>query len=151
MKPSSHSALKGLRVLVVDDQVDSCELTQFILEDYGIEVKAALTVQQAVEIFVRFQPDILVSDLMMPYEDGYSLMHQIRRLEVEQAKTKTLAVVITAEARREAHERALLAGFHSVLVKPVDFTELIEVIANLVKPQEQASEPIEKHNLAALS
>jgi CheY-like chemotaxis protein len=71
---TNFSSLQGLRVLVVDGNVDCCDLIKLLLQLYGVEVQTAFSVQQALKIFRQWQPDILVSDITLPQEDGFALI-----------------------------------------------------------------------------
>jgi PAS domain S-box-containing protein len=122
--------LNGLRVLVVDDEADARVLLTTILEEYGAEVTAVSTVRQALATVARLQPDVLVSDIGMPEEDGYTLIRQLRELDAQQGGTIP-AVALTAYARAEDRTQSLLAGFQLHVPKPVDPRELAAVVANL--------------------
>ena len=76
------STLDGLRVLVVDDDLDSCAWMTCLLELYGIEVHSTLTVHQALAAFDELRPDLVLSDIAIPGEDGYSLLRQIRKSKI---------------------------------------------------------------------
>ena len=75
----ASQALAGIKALVVDDDQDSCDLTRFLLEIYGIEVMTAVSALDALEVIKKFQLDILISDIAMPDVDGYSLIRRIRQ------------------------------------------------------------------------
>ncbi|KAF3885318.1 MULTISPECIES: hybrid sensor histidine kinase/response regulator [Nostocales] len=128
--PSPHP-LNGLRILVVDDEPDARQIITTALGQYKATVMAVATATEAFEALQRFQPDVLVSDISMPQEDGYSLIRKIRELSEEQGG-RTPAVALTAYARAEDCDRALLAGFQLHVPKPVNPDELAAVIANLV-------------------
>lgn len=83
---SSFSSLKGLQVLVVDDSADCRDLLKFILEEFLVVVKIATSVQEALLVLMQWQPDILISAIAMPGEDGYSLMRQLRIIEKYQQR-----------------------------------------------------------------
>lgn len=123
-------ALEGLRVLIVDDDVDSCDLLMLTLESHAMEAQVAFSASEALKAFVQFQPDVLVSDIAMPYEDGYSLIRKVRQLETDEKVIPAIAV--TAMAREEVQTHALTSGFDRWIVKPFDPNELITAIANLV-------------------
>jgi CheY-like chemotaxis protein len=131
-------ALDGLRVVVVDDCADTLELIAFILEQCRAQVQTATSVEEAIQAITQLKPDILISDIGMPDEDGYSLIHQVRTLEVEQGKP-ILAVALTAFAREEDRTRTLDAGFQMHLPKPVEPTELVAVVANLAARSQSQS------------
>ena len=124
--------LNGLQILVVDDNADTRELIAFILEQSGGQVRAVSSVGEALEALERLKPDVLVSDIGMPDEDGYSLIRKVRAQEAEQEE-KILAVALTAFARDEEHRLALQAGFQVHVSKPIEPEELVKVVANLAK------------------
>jgi len=124
------AALRGLKVLVVDDEADARELLGMILEQAGAEVALAGSAREAIEVFGRFRPDVLVSDIGMPGDDGYSLIRRIRALE--DGGRAVPAVALTAFARAEDRSQALGSGFQAHLAKPIEPGELTEVIAGLI-------------------
>ncbi|MBA3766842.1 MAG: MEDS domain-containing protein [Acidobacteria bacterium] len=126
-------SLEGVRVLLVDDDRDSLQMLAVILTDYKAGVQTAASVAEALEVFQWYKPDVLVSDLAMPDEDGYSLIGKIRALQTESAR-QTPAVALTAYVRVEDRTRALSAGFNMFVPKPVEPNELITAIVNLTEP-----------------
>jgi PAS domain S-box-containing protein len=125
-------ALDGLQVLLVDDNADTRELIAFILEQSGAEVTSVSSVSEALEALVRLRPNILVSDIGMPDEDGYSLIRQVRSHKALDGQ-KIPAVALTAFASDEERRLALEAGFQVHLSKPIEPDKLVTVVANLVK------------------
>jgi PAS domain S-box-containing protein len=123
-------SLQGLRVLVVDDEADTRELICEVLKECGSEVITSCSVVEALEALEQHKPDILISDLGMPDEDGYSLISKIRALPVERGG-QIPAAALTAYARTEDRMRVLRAGFQFHLPKPVDSAELVTVVASL--------------------
>ncbi|HEY9812095.1 MAG TPA: ATP-binding protein, partial [Candidatus Sericytochromatia bacterium] len=128
----SSSLLSGLRILVVDDEPDARELLIAILGDYGAEVTAVSSASEAFEVLQTLQANVLVSDIGMPNEDGYALIRKIRTLHPEQGG-KIPAIALTAYARTEDRNQAILAGFQLHVSKPVNPTELATMVANLVE------------------
>ncbi|MBD2496029.1 response regulator [Nostoc sp. FACHB-280] len=130
---SSHSELDltGMRVLAVEDDPDSREFLVFVLEQYGATVMAVANTAAGFELFPEFQPDILVSDIGMPGEDGYSLIRKIRKLPANQGG-KIPAIALTAYAKTEDSQQALAAGFQTHLPKPVEPTLLAKAIIDLL-------------------
>ncbi|WP_293125569.1 response regulator [Microcoleus sp. bin38.metabat.b11b12b14.051] len=122
--------LLGVKILVVDDEVDSREFMMFVLSDSGAAVRAASSAAEAFEVASAFCPDILVSDIGMPEEDGYSLLRKLRSLK-SQNRGKFRAIALTAYARDEDRDRALKAGFDRHLPKPVPPDVLVEAIVSL--------------------
>jgi CheY-like chemotaxis protein/two-component sensor histidine kinase len=128
--------LEGVRVLVVDDEPDARSLIERLLEDCEATVTTAGSASEALEHVVREPPDVLLSDIGMPKEDGYSLMRRIRRLSGEASRIP--AIALTAYARSEDRTKALQAGFQIHLTKPVEPAKLIATVARLVKPDSNA-------------
>ncbi|KYF70136.1 hypothetical protein BE15_24155 [Sorangium cellulosum] len=120
----------GLRVLVVDDEDDAGEIAGAMLRELGVEPRVVRSVEEALRALVEFRPDILISDLGMPHEDGFSLMRKVRALAPD-AGGAIPAIAITAYARREDRQRALASGFQVYLTKPVVAAELSEVVSSL--------------------
>jgi CheY-like chemotaxis protein len=127
--------LAGARALVVDDEYDARELLKSALSHYGAEVIAVNSAAEAYTMITEAQPrdrpDILVADIGMPDEDGYSLIRRVR--EWERARGVYIpAVALTAYGRAEDRMRSLKAGFQMHVSKPVDPDELVIVIKSLV-------------------
>ena len=116
----------GLRILVVDDELDTREFVTFALERSSAEVITASSAIEAMHLFAEFKPRVIVSDLSMPVNDGYSLLKSLR-----EAHADIPVLALSAMARPEDKARALDAGFNYFLSKPVDPNELISVIAAL--------------------
>ena len=123
-------SLEGLKVLVVDDEADTRELIGEVLKEVGSEVITCRSVEEALVALEEHKPDILISDLGMPDEDGYSLISKIRALPSEQGG-HIPAAALTAYARAEDRMRVLRSGFQFHLPKPVDSAELVTVVASL--------------------
>ena len=128
--PDELPSLEGLKVLVVDDEADTRELIREVLHECGSEVITCRSVAEALEALEQYQPDILISDLGMPDEDGYSLISKIRALPAERGG-QIPAAALTAYARAEDRLRVLRSGFQFHLPKPVDSAELVTVVASL--------------------
>jgi PAS domain S-box-containing protein len=122
-------ALDGVSVLVVDDEPDARELLTVVLRHYGATVTAVESAGGALESLERARPDVLVSDIGMPGEDGYTLIRRIRAMEPEGRPIP--AIALTAYARTEERARALRAGYQRHVAKPVEPLELASVIASL--------------------
>ena len=123
-------SLEGLKVLVVDDEADTRELISEVLKEVGSEVITCRSVAEALVALEQHKPDILISDLGMPDEDGYSLISKIRALPAERGG-HIPAAALTAYARAEDRMRVLRSGFQFHLPKPVDSAELVTVVASL--------------------
>jgi PAS domain S-box-containing protein len=124
--------LTGLRVLVVDDEADVRQWITAVLKECGAKVTAFSSTGQALEALEELHPDVLISDIGMPNEDGYALMRKIRELEPELGG-RIPAVALTGYARVEDYKEALAAGFQLHVAKPVRAAELIAVVASLGK------------------
>ncbi len=129
---ASAPSLHGIRVLVVDDELDSREITAAVLARCGADVSSVGSAEEAVSLVKRSRPDVILSDIEMPEEDGYSLMRRIRLLApVEGGRTP--AAALTAYAGTEDRMRALAAGFQIHVPKPVQPAELAAVVASLAR------------------
>jgi PAS domain S-box-containing protein len=128
----SSTALQGLLVLVTDDEQNARELVAEILRQHGAELMIAASASEALALIAGAKrlPDLLVSDISMPEEDGYSLIRKLRRLSGEEGG-QIPAIALTAFGRMEDRVRALSAGFQMHLPKPVEPAELALVAANL--------------------
>ena len=129
--------LDGVYVLLVDDDRDNLQILSVMLTERRATVQAASSVAEALEMLTWYKPDVLVSDLAMPEEDGYSLIGKVRALEGKNGR-QIPAVALTAYVRVEDRARALTAGFNLFVAKPVEPNELIAAIANLAEPGEAA-------------
>jgi len=124
--------LTGVKVLVVDDEADARGLVRRLLEDCGATVIVAASASEGYWMLQSERPDILVSDIGMPCEDGYALIRRVRALEAEKGGD-TPAVALTAYARAEDRMKAVAAGFQHHVVKPVEPAELITMVAALAR------------------
>lgn len=131
MSSSLAGLLTGLKILVVDDDADSRDFLVFALEDCGAIATAVTSANSAMEVLVSFKPDVLISDIGMPEQDGYSLMRQVRALPRERGG-QIPAIAITAYAAERDRQEAIAAGFQRHLSKPVMPNELANVIAKLI-------------------
>ena len=122
--------LGGVRVLVVDDDADGRQALGTMLERAGASVAQAATSSEAFDVLASFRPHVMVSDLGLPREDGFSLVARVRALPPEHGGS-TPAVAVTAHAQAEEMARALRAGFQLHLAKPVDPAELAAAVARL--------------------
>ena len=124
--------LSGVNVLIVDDDSDTLKLMTTALTRRQATVTAVSSAGEAIKAIRRKRPDVLVSDIAMPDEDGYGLIEKIRLLEANEAESIP-AVAITAYAKEEDREKALSSGFQIYLAKPVELTELISVVARAAR------------------
>jgi signal transduction histidine kinase/ActR/RegA family two-component response regulator len=122
--------LDGLRVLLVDDDPDSVDLATAILAGAGADVLACRSAAEALQAVQAWRPDVLVSDIEMPEEDGYSLIRKVRALDPGHGG-KTPAVALTAYGRTQDRMQSLTAGYSMHVPKPVDPGELTTIIASL--------------------
>jgi PAS domain S-box-containing protein len=121
-----NARLDGLRVLVVDDEADARSLVEEILRQYGADVKVAESAAGGRAALAAFKPDVIVSDIGMPDEDGYAF---IRRVRADGGRMP--AVALTAYASQQDAQRAFTAGFQKHVTKPVEPARLVSVVANL--------------------
>jgi CheY-like chemotaxis protein len=124
------SDLNGVRVLVLDDERDARDLLELVLTRAGATVVKASSAAEAMQQLEHFEPDVIVSDIGMPNEDGYSFMQRVRATE---AHRHVQSIALTAYARGEDRQQALRAGFSTHLGKPVDPGDLTAAVSRLIR------------------
>ncbi len=130
-RPTRLPRLTGAAVLVVDDDPDAREVLRTILEDAGARVTTSSSARETRDLFTAMRPDLLIADIGMPDEDGYSLMLSIRSLET--GSSHVPAIALTAHTRPEDVEHALASGFQLHIAKPIDSNRLVTSVASLVE------------------
>ena len=125
-----HPSLKGVTVLAVDDEADARQLIKRVLEDCGARVLVAASSEEALELLEQDRPNMIISDIGMPGEDGYAFIGKVRSLSDKEGGNIP-AAALTAFARSEDRTRALRAGFQTHVSKPVEPAELAAVVASL--------------------
>jgi CheY-like chemotaxis protein len=132
LEVSAKPSLKGIKVLVVDDDEDARDVLKAALNNYGAEVATATGASQALDKLASEKMDVLVSDINMPGMDGYELIRRVRERTPEQGG-QIPAVALTAYARAEDRMRALQSGYQTHVPKPVEPAELEIVVATLAR------------------
>jgi CheY-like chemotaxis protein len=130
---SGHEALRrldGIRVLVVDDEAGTNEAVQALFTSCGATVRLASSAAEALVVLDGWRPDVLVSDIAMPVEDGYELIRKVRARDAAHSGSIP-AVALTAYAKIEDRVSILSAGFQMYLSKPADPAELVAVVGSL--------------------
>ncbi|MFN6538814.1 MAG: response regulator [Nostoc sp. EkiNYC01] len=122
---------RDTQILVVDDEPDIRDLVTFILQDYGVEVTAVASAQEALQALSEWIPDVLISDIGMPKTDGYMLMREVRKRSPQQGG-HVRAIALTAYAGEINQQQALAAGFQMHIAKPIDPEELVKAIVGLI-------------------
>ncbi|MEH2307589.1 hybrid sensor histidine kinase/response regulator [Nostoc sp.] len=128
----ASTPLAGLKVLVVDDEADTRNLLSFMFEEYGAIATAVASVDEALAVLEQAKADILISDIGMSEQDGYTLIRKLRSLEPEKGGCMP-AIALTAYTREEDRLEALSAGFQQYLSKPIDPNKLIAMVASVLK------------------
>ena len=128
--PGEHPDLTGFEILAVDDQPDARELIKRILGRCGATVETAASGAEALKCIARKKPHVLIMDIGMPDEDGYSVIRKVRELPAEKGGSVP-AIALTAFARLDDRRRAILSGFQMHMSKPVEPSELIAIVASL--------------------
>ena len=123
-------SLEGIKVLAVDDEPDARELLQVVLSHYNANVKVVASTSDALKVIQEWQPNVIISDIGMPGEDGYALIRKLRGLPADRGGNVP-AAALTAYARSEDRVRAIAAGYQTHLTKPVEPSELVAVVASL--------------------
>ena len=124
--------LAGLHILAVDDDEDTRALVRIVLESCGARVTLATSAEEGLVALRNERPDVILSDLGMPNEDGYSLLAKVRALPADRGGC-TPAAALTAFARGEDRIKVLNSGFQVHIAKPVEPTELVAMVASLAK------------------
>jgi PAS domain S-box-containing protein len=130
-RKQSKVALNGLRILYVEDDVDSRQALAAVLMQYDAEVRTVATVHEALGLLTNWRPDLLISDIGLPDEDGYDLIRKVRARQPEDGGTIP-AIALTGYAGVSEHELALSAGYQKYLVKPIKPENLAEIIGTIV-------------------
>ncbi|MEO6419416.1 MAG: ATP-binding protein, partial [Polyangiaceae bacterium] len=139
--PSSSASveLADLRVLLVEDEPDGRGMVRVILEHAGATVRAESSAKDACVAFEEYRPDVIISDIGLPGEDGYALIGRLRAIEASSG-SRAIAVALTAYAAEEDRDKAIRAGFDAHVSKPVDAIELVSTVARLLQ-ERKASRP----------
>ena len=128
---ADRAPLEDIRVLIVEDDADAAEMLRYALRGVGAQTRNAYSVAEAIDSLGDWTPNVVLSDITMPDEDGYSFIRRIREMKsVELAEIP--AIALTAMARSEDGDRALSSGFHLHMPKPVDIDELTRAIGSLL-------------------
>ena len=122
--------LEGLRIVLVDDDPDARDLLTTVLMQRSAEVFAAESASEAFQLVKQERPDVLISDIAMPEEDGYTLIRRVRTLSEEEGG-RTPSIAVTAYAGRADRNRALEAGFDAHYPKPIDIDGLIDRLLDI--------------------
>ena len=139
---SEGGPLQGLKILVVDDEADGRELLRIMLSQSGATVTAVESVKEALASTHQFMPDILVSDIGMPGQDGYALIRHIRTME---SGEKVAALALTAYASPEDYDKTIAAGFDAYLCKPVEPAKLVRTVGSLAGRTWEDTKPRRSH------
>jgi len=126
--------LDGKRILVVDDEEDARDLLMEVLKENGAESRGARSAVEALSLVDEFRPDVILSDIGMPVDDGYSLIRRLRAIEAERKTAPIPALALTAYAREADRRMALEAGYQMHVPKPVEPSALVEAIARWASP-----------------
>ena len=137
---SSQRLPRGLKVLVVDDDPDGRLALGMLLSQAGMDVALAASVREARRAIERGEPDAVLSDLMMPDEDGFALIEMLRAKE-KKAGHHIPALAISALSDPEIQRRAVEEGFDAYFVKPCDFQEVFGTLARLAQPGSKSRRP----------
>ena len=122
--------MQDVEVLVVEDQPDARELIRLVLQHQGAKIVEASSAREGLEIIKESTPDILISDIGMPDENGYSFIKKVRSLPKEKGGNIP-ALALTAYTKEEDKQKAIAAGFQMHMGKPLDITELVKAVVQL--------------------
>jgi CheY-like chemotaxis protein len=128
--PTERPRFDGLRILIVDDDRESCEMMLEALRGFGASVRCAMSAAEAIGALPEFSPDLVLSDIAMPDRDGYAVLKEVRAIETSLGRRVPVAAV-SAYAHAEDRQRAIAAGFDQYLAKPVDPAALASTVKAL--------------------
>jgi len=131
-KDKTPRSLQGRRVLVVEDDSDTLQIMQFVIERDGAQVMPVSSVPAALELIESYSPDVVVADIGMRGLNGYALISEIRKMDAAMGR-HTPAIAVTGFATPQDREAASTAGFEAYITKPFDPQVLIDAIAQLVQ------------------
>ena len=129
MSNFDFNLLEGWKIVVIDDETDSLEVAEIILESYGAELYTASNGAEGLEIIRRVRPRFVISDLSMPVMDGWGLIFEMRS---ERDLMEIPVIALTAHAMKGDRERAIAAGFHNYLTKPLTVETFMNDLVNLL-------------------
>ncbi len=129
---NKFSSLKNIKILYVDDQPHTGDAIAYVISSFDAQIYLAYSVKEALHIYQNIKPDIIISDIAMPDEDGYSLIRKIRIIEKQMDWNEVPAIALTAHANQEHLEIALAAGFQTYLTKPINMMQIIEAIIQFI-------------------
>ncbi|MDZ8189467.1 MAG: response regulator [Nostoc sp. ChiSLP02] len=138
--PNKSLSLNEVRLLVVDDDPDTRKMLAVLFKLEGAKAIVVASAAEALEVMSYFQPEVLICDICLPGEDGYSLLEKVRRLNKQKMQPEILAIAMTAFVYEEERTRAFLAGFQAHLYKPIDLKELISSVTDLIEPSRHCTE-----------
>ncbi len=130
--------IDGVQLLVVDDDIDCIELIKAIFTLCNVQVLTATCTEKGFQLMTQLKPDILISDIAMPDENGYAFIRRIRSHSDEEIRGIP-AVAITALPGEESHTLAQDAGFNAHILKPFDTDDLMTTVSNLVQCRRKCS------------
>lgn len=130
-RPAAPRSLEGVKLLAVEDDADARDMLETALRQYGIEVRSAGSAQEGLALLSQWQPDVLVSDIGLPKQDGYRLIRQVRQLPAKQGG-RIPAVALTAYIGAADRMKVLQSGYQMHVAKPVVLAELLAVIASVL-------------------
>jgi len=137
---TDEPSISGLRVLIVDDDVDTRELVAFTLQSCGAVIQLALSAAEALDSVARETPHVMIADIGMPQEDGYMLIRKLRAIEQEHSQKRLPAIALTAYASATDRDQALAAGYDLHLTKPVGPAALAHAVASFARSWNVMSE-----------
>ncbi|HEU0185729.1 MAG TPA: response regulator [Blastocatellia bacterium] len=127
---ASVPSIDGVRVLLVDDLAEARDLIRFALVNNGAEVRTAASSAEGLSVLAEWRPDVIISDIAMPGEDGYAFIRKVRQLSEESGGTIP-AASLTAYVGSTEHVKSLESGYQAYITKPVEWAELITIVASL--------------------
>jgi CheY-like chemotaxis protein len=135
---ASLESIDGAHILLVEDETQTREALRKLLSKGGAKITAVATAAEAMRAFEEARPDIIISDIGLPQEDGYQLLQCIRSLELERSEPPTPAIALTAFAANKDRRMAREAGYHKHIAKPVTPAVLVAAVTTLLAEKDRA-------------
>ena len=126
-----EESVAGLRVLVIDDVIDSKELVEMYLKLHDAKVMAVDRAKDAFRLLTSFQPELIISDIYMPEKDGYWLIEELNKIN-QQSRNRILTIALTVAAKKEDRQKLIEAGYDGYLAKPFFFEDLTALVVKLL-------------------
>lgn len=130
----SELSLKDVKILAVDDNLECCGILSMLFQLYEADAQVVTKSSEAFELFLQWQPQVLVVDISLPITDGFGLLRQIRCVEAKQGMPPTPAIAITARLSDTIQQEAYQVGYRALYAKPIEIDDFVATLMALIQP-----------------